>query len=66
VTTVPAPIVVSAELRLAHRFLGTLDDMRAPWSAAFDAWADERGLAPELARSTKVTVLRLRMLDEFG
>jgi hypothetical protein len=52
---------ITDEAQLATAFLETLIDPRAPWAAAFEAWADARGLGPELRRSVRITVLRLRM-----
>jgi hypothetical protein len=46
---------------LAQQFLITVEDPRAPWARRFEAFAAEHGLSAELARSTKVAVLRLRM-----
>lgn len=51
---------VTEELRLAQEFLAGLADPRAPWADRFTTWAQERGLGADLARTVKVTVLRLR------
>lgn len=50
----------SEEVKLAEEFLGTLANPRASWAALFETWADERGLDEAMARTVKVTVLRLR------
>lgn len=57
---------ITDEARLATAFLETLSDPRAPWAATFETWADGRGLSPELRRSVRITVLRLRMFGALS
>ncbi len=54
-------MAISDDARLAEAFLATLENPRASWAHPFEIWADERGLARELRRSVRITVLRLRM-----
>lgn len=58
---IETPRVISPELALAHQFLATLTDLRAPWLDKWVAWAAEQQLSPELTRSVRVAVLRLRV-----
>jgi len=55
------PRVVTQELQLAQEFLGTLPDLRSPWSELFERFADERALAPAMRRAVRTAVLRLRI-----
>jgi hypothetical protein len=52
---------ITQEARLAQEFLETLPDARVPWADRFESWAAGRALSTDLARSVRVTVLRLRM-----
>jgi hypothetical protein len=52
---------ITQEAQLATAFMETLTDPRAPWAAAFERWADGRGLGSEMRRSVRITVLRIRM-----
>jgi len=52
---------VTQELALAHAFLLSLSDPRASWATLFDIFAREKQLSPDLARSTRICVLKLRV-----
>jgi len=55
-----APRAITPEYRLAHQFLATLENPRAPWAARYDAWAKAEKVSGELRLAVKVTILRLR------
>ncbi len=62
---VAQPFVVSAVAKYAYAYLDGRD-ARSPWADDFEKWADEHGLGPELRRSVKITILRLRMFSAVG